>query len=259
MDLCTKVFSTNESENFNWSGTFARMASGFSVVKTGTFYQKELLEQFLKKELGEDYFVNSLEEEATRKVFVTSTHQSVFPPQTFLFRNYNYPPLIQSRFNGSANHRIYEALRATSAAPFYFDEFLDENGSFIDGGVLENNPTGVAIHESKNIWPNSHIHCVVSIGTGKEEPVTNPNGTSTLKAIASALIEGATNTESVANLLSDILSPESYFRFQPHHPAMCCKLDETRKSKLDALQQAVDDYIQKNSSQFQKLAQILLE
>jgi len=64
---------------------------------------------------------------------------------------------------------IWQAARATSAAPTFFAPILIDNVSYGDGGIGWNNPTKEAIAEVQNIWPNRVIGCVVSIGTGLEE------------------------------------------------------------------------------------------
>lgn len=65
--------------------------------------------------------------------------------------------------------RIWEAARATSAAPTFFAPIYIDDVSYGDGGTGWNNPTKEAIIEVQNIWPNRPIGCVVSIGTGLEE------------------------------------------------------------------------------------------
>ena len=69
--------------------------------------------------------------------------------------------------------------------------------SFIqDGGLLINNPTALAIHECKLLWPNTPLQCVVSLGTGRYESAGKNNQTSTsLKAKITNVISSATDTE----------------------------------------------------------------
>lgn len=67
---------------------------------------------------------------------------------------------------------------------------------FQDGGLLINNPTALAIHECKCLWPNTPLQCVLSLGTGRYE-TAGKNGTTytSLKAKLANVISSATDTE----------------------------------------------------------------
>lgn len=46
---------------------------------------------------------------------------------------------------------------------------------YCDGGIVASNPTAVAIHEARTLFPDIPIEMVVSIGTGgKQCVVTSP-------------------------------------------------------------------------------------
>jgi calcium-independent phospholipase A2-gamma len=42
--------------------------------------------------------------------------------KNFIFRNYSYPMGVASQFPGSFNYRLWQAVRASSAAPGYYEE-----------------------------------------------------------------------------------------------------------------------------------------
>lgn len=45
-------------------------------------------------------------------------------PKAFVFRNYNHKPGSLSRYAGASTCQMWQAVRASSAAPGYFQEFL---------------------------------------------------------------------------------------------------------------------------------------
>lgn len=42
--------------------------------------------------------------------------------QNYIFRNYEYPQGVGSTYKGSMNYKMWEAVKASSAAPGYFEE-----------------------------------------------------------------------------------------------------------------------------------------
>lgn len=70
--------------------------------------------------------------------FVVATLASVTPAVPYIFRNYEYspdsrPPRAEAPANdeaslyelgGSSQHLVWQAVRASSAAPYYLDDFV---------------------------------------------------------------------------------------------------------------------------------------
>ena len=71
---------------------------------------------------------------------------------------------------------------------------------------MVNNPTAVALHEVKNLWPDEDISCVVSCGTGKYNYVqtldpTSVPAASSWKRIFEKILDSATDTEGFLDYL----------------------------------------------------------
>ena len=71
-----------------------------------------------------------------------------------------------SRHTGSFRVLQRVALRATTAAPTVFKPVKMGGELYCDGGIGCSNPTALALHEARMIWPNQPIELVVSCGTG---------------------------------------------------------------------------------------------
>ena len=87
----------------------------------------------------------------------------------------NAPENGGSRHPGSFRVLQRYALRASTAAPTVFKPVVMGGEMYCDGGIVASNPSAVAIHEARTLFPDVPIELVVSIGTGgffeqKSEP-----------------------------------------------------------------------------------------
>jgi len=79
----------------------------------------------------------------------------------------NPRPVVFGNYEDSiSNIETWKALRATSAAPFYFEEFEDNEFTYVDGGIGRNNPSLVGFLETSYLYPTEEISLFLSIGTG---------------------------------------------------------------------------------------------
>ena len=122
-----------------------------------SYYDTKLYEKILQNYCGRTMLNDTLRSSGTPKSSLISTLVSGNRIAPYVFRNYQYPTRTQSYYRGSARYSIWEAVRASSAAPGYFDEFCANGKIFHDGGILTNNPTVIAIHEAQKIWPREKV------------------------------------------------------------------------------------------------------
>lgn len=106
-------------------------------------------------------------------VFVTATPgrdaQKGYPT---LFRTYQDPYSTRT-----SNIKIWEALRATCAAPTFFDPIDIDGCTYVDGGFGCNNPVSLVYEEARERWPNRNIECILSFGSGMGRTLSLPNPT----------------------------------------------------------------------------------
>ncbi|KAK8947196.1 hypothetical protein KSP39_PZI006961 [Platanthera zijinensis] len=264
-------------------------SQSFRVVVHGSKHSADQFERLLK-EICADEEGDLLIDSAVKKipkVFVVSTLVSVAPAQPFIFRNYQYPvgtPELPSgmaeipaawgtgavpvgqhgsrrcAFMGSCKHRIWEAIRASSAAPYYLDDFSDDVNRWQDGAIVANNPTIFAIREAQLLWPDTRIDCLVSIGCCSV-PIKVRKGGWRYLDTGQVLIESACSVERVEetmDTLMPLLPDMQYFRFNPVDERCGMELDETDPAIWLKLEAATSEYIQKSSQAFGRLFECLL-
>jgi len=70
---------------------------------------------------------------------------------------------------------IWEAARATSAAPKFFKRIIiggpGSQEEYVDGGMGCNNPIAHVLSEAELTFPGRHVACIISIGTGQPLPI----------------------------------------------------------------------------------------
>ncbi|KAK3526672.1 hypothetical protein QTP70_030881, partial [Hemibagrus guttatus] len=233
------------------------------TVKMGwnhAFYDSEVWEKVLKERMGADLLVETSRNPDCPKLAAVSTVVNKGTPlKAYVFRNYNLPVGVRSHYRGGCQHKLWEAIRASSAAPGYFQEFALGTELHQDGGLLINNPTALAIHECQCLWPGTPLQCVVSLGTGRFESSSKNTATYTsLKTKLTHVISSATDTEEVHTMLDALLPPNTYFRFNPYMTEDVA-LDESRSEKLNQLQAEGVRYLERNEEKLKQAVRTLTQ
>lgn len=158
-------------------------------------------------------------------------------------------------------------MRATTAAPTFFRPVLMGGDMYSDGGLIASNPTAVAIHEARQIYPNIPIEMIVSIGTGEfvNEKISPKFG---WDGVITQIVKSATDTSRTHWIVEDILgngntvqgadtvSQTKYYRFDPVvGTSLDFPIDETNKNQLEKLKRITKTYMQEYE-QKEKLVKI---
>ena len=204
------------------------------VMSNGPTFCSVQTEQSLKETFGEDLTMTSSKSEKQR-VIVTTVLADSDPPVLHLMCNYARPPpespkerrkpipsipseneqeIAQSpnvKEILSGERKVWEAARASSAAPYYFDPFKKR---LIDGGVMANNPTLDSLAEifRQGEWERKtvNVRLVLSIGTGipiarqlKHVGVYRPCGAS---SVMKSLMKAHDSFRGLVNLFNQLRS-----------------------------------------------------
>lgn len=230
-----QTYSEVSKKLFNY-GIFGRISH--------TKKNSQLFEEILKEEIGSDFSL--LDSSSGPKLAIMSCVVNVKPLMPFLFRNYEHPPTHSSHYRGSTKYKFWEAILASSAAPTYFKGVVLDNFVHQDGGVLINNPTAIALHEARQLWPKNLLQCVISVGNGKVMSKVDPepepySWTSSVDAI----IDSATETETTHYCISDLLPTNVYFRLNPY-TSQVYPLDTNRPDLMEKMRRDAKLYIRRN-------------
>jgi len=151
-----------------------------------------------------------------------------------LFRTYDVAK------NKEYNCTIWEAARATSAAPTFFKRIkIGPSGSgieYIDAGLGYNNPTMQVIEEAARVFgEDSQIACIVSIGTGQSGSVSYASPDAFQKWLPIGLVEVlekiSTDTSKTAEEMEKRYRnlPGIYYRLNVDRGLQSVSLDEWKR------------------------------
>ncbi|KAJ4345237.1 uncharacterized protein N0V89_011366 [Didymosphaeria variabile] len=130
---------------------------------------------------------------------------------------------------------IWEACRATSAAPLYFDKMMLGGVRYMDGGVGQNNPVEYALNEAHQMCAGGDQYkkvaaALISVGTGHKKPQSRFQN---ILHIMKWARKSITNTQDahfrVEGTCKGLDIP--YFRFDVKTGLSKMKLDECKKER----------------------------
>jgi len=152
--------------------------------------------------------------------------------------NANIPVLFRS-YQSQETHsgcKIWEAARATSAAPTFFKAIeIGNKQPFIDGGLGCNNPSRLVLKEAKAVFPTHQIGCLVSIGTGQAEVISIKTSGFFQQVASTDVIDAlkaiSTDCEAMHEDMSLLFanSPNIYFRINVEQGMQDIKFSEWEK------------------------------
>ncbi|KAK4217663.1 hypothetical protein QBC37DRAFT_479573 [Rhypophila decipiens] len=159
--------------------------------------------------------------------------------------------------------KIWEAARATTAAPSYFKPMIVKSGTrleeLIDAAMGFNNPTSEVLNEAMQVLdPSCKLGCVVSLGTGTREKHLKGSFTRAVQAVK--LMKNVTTDsdrveDEVQKIFRDI--PSTYFRFTV--PNAAAKVGMTKYKKIGELKVMTEDYLDSVTARqdIERVAEIL--
>jgi patatin-like phospholipase/acyl hydrolase len=185
----------------------------------------------------------------------------VLERRPFLFES------ASARSDPAADYPLKVAARATSAAPTYFEplEVMHELAArakvFVDGGLYANNPAMLAFTESQTGRLGRGELLMVSLGTGemtrelRHEQIRHWGVAQWARPILHVVLDGV--SMSVNNELSQLLGPESYWRFQTILTEARDDIDDVRPENIAKLKAQASALIRDRSGDLDHLAERL--
>ncbi|KAG6824300.1 hypothetical protein H0H87_012092, partial [Tephrocybe sp. NHM501043] len=219
---------------------FSQVQDGSDLTKNATLLEN-IIKEIVKSKTGdsEAQMLDDRSPGGICKTFVCAMNaHNMNARQQVLFRTY------KSLKELPISCAIWQAARATSAAPTFFDRIyigpprLQE--PYIDGGLGRNNPTDVVLREAEVMFSgrDRRIACIISIGTGKTDIITIESPSlfrrnHTIKALAQIVTDCEQTAQEMEKKFEN--HPKTYFRFNVEQGLQTIDLkDRDRMSRVSS-------------------------
>ncbi|XP_037243581.1 calcium-independent phospholipase A2-gamma isoform X2 [Falco biarmicus] len=121
LDDCEELYRKLGSDVFKQNVIVGTVKMGWSHA----FYDSDIWEKMLKEKMGSNLMIETARNSKCPKVAAVSTIVNRGTPlKAFVFRNYNHLPGVKSHYIGGCQYKLWQAIRASSAAPGYFQEYV---------------------------------------------------------------------------------------------------------------------------------------
>lgn len=170
--------------------------------------------------------------------FVCTTRVPTVHP--VLFRSYT----TWSEEEQDYDCHIWEAARATTAAPLFFEPIKLKKGgaTFVDGAMRLNNPISAVLDEADALFPDATFKSVISIGTGWIDVAGLPVEKLKIHDVIKTCIDISINANNEAQAFMKskrgrkLLENKTFFRFDVERGLDTISLEEWKKlDDIDAL------------------------
>ncbi|KAF3179444.1 hypothetical protein TWF751_000297 [Orbilia oligospora] len=234
IDECIQAYRDMAKRVFGID-TLERLAR-FGATKAR--FDAEVLERVIKKYAGNKWMVNYYPNAC--KVFVVAVKSQNIDGGPKLFRTWGQRAIDEQV-------RIWEAVRATSAAPTFFKPMNINGVEYSDGGLGYNNPAMLTYLEVVQTYGKGFpIKCFISVGTGASANIKIRDneglGTYTIDLL-NFLKDLATNTRRAHHEVKELLQfSNNYFRFEVGKD-LGSRVGMDRHDLLGVIQSDTEDYL----------------
>ena len=250
-----------------------KLISGFGLFSSR--YKEDALYDFAKEILGEATI-----SEVAKDCLLTAYEMS--SRKALLFTKSDV-----DKYGNLADYKLYDILRATSAAPTYFppakvyplssDQLRAEGvaehnipfRNLVDGGIYAINPVMCALVEAIKLWPDESIRGfkIVSLGTGKAERsypyerVRSWGFAGWLGPILDIMLSSVAETVDyqMSQVCKSLGCSQNYTRIEPPLLNADVNMDLACKKNVQALVNAAQYYIDHNGDILDNLVDSLLD